>query len=110
MAAALHRHADFITSNHRCAASIELELGRSGSKFGTLSDRVGYDPIAQAFCGWVSLNGDPNGQPVKAPTYLGDDTAGLHAALGAMVALRHRDQTGEGQHVDVALVRQSKRR
>ncbi len=73
-------------------------------QFGTLSDRVGYDPIAQAFCGWVSLNGETNGEPVKAPTYLGDDTAGLHGALGAMAALRHRDQTGEGQHVDVALV------
>lgn len=73
-------------------------------QFGTLSDRVGYDPIAQAFCGWVSLNGEMNGEPVKAPTYLGDDTAGLHGALGAMAALRHRDQTGEGQHVDVALV------
>ncbi len=73
-------------------------------QFGPLSHRVGYDPIAQAFSGWVSLNGDPTGEPVKAPTYLGDDTAGLHGALGAMAALRHRDQTGEGQHVDVALV------
>lgn len=73
-------------------------------QFGTLSDRVGYDPVAQAYCGWVSLNGERSGGPVKAPTYLGDDTAGLHGALGAMAALRHRDQTGEGQHVDVALV------
>ena len=40
----------------------------------------------------------------QAPTWLGDDLAGLHGALGAMAALRHRDQTGEGQRVDVALV------
>jgi formyl-CoA transferase len=73
-------------------------------QFGPLSDRVGYDPIAQNYCGWTSVNGDPGGAPVKAPTFLGDDTAGLHGALGAMAALRHRDQTGEGQHVDVALV------
>ncbi|HJP49670.1 MAG TPA: CoA transferase, partial [Pseudomonadales bacterium] len=73
-------------------------------QFGTLSDRVGYDPIAQNYCGWASLNGEPDGSPVKAPTWLGDDTAGMHGALGALAALRHRDQTGEGQHVDVALV------
>jgi formyl-CoA transferase len=73
-------------------------------QYGTLSDRVGYDPIAQNYCGWASLNGEPNGGPTKAPTFLGDDTAGLHGALAAMAALRHRDQTGEGQHVDVALI------
>ncbi len=73
-------------------------------QFGPLSDRVGYDPIAQNYCGWTSLNGDPEGGPVKAPTYLCDDAAGLQGALGAMAALRHRDQTGEGQHVDVSLV------
>jgi len=73
-------------------------------QFGPLSDRVAYDPVAQNFSGWASLNGDPEGGPMKAPTYLGDDLAGLHGALGAMAALRHRDQTGEGQHVDVALV------
>ena len=36
--------------------------------------------------------------------FLGDDLSGIHAALGALAALRHRDRTGEGQHVDVALV------
>jgi formyl-CoA transferase len=73
-------------------------------QFSPLSDRVGYDPLAQNYCGWTSINGDPGGGPVKAPTFLGDDIAGLHGALGAMAALRHRDQTGEGQHVDVSLV------
>jgi len=73
-------------------------------QFGPLSDRPCYDPIAQSYCGWTSLNGDPNGGPMKAPTFLGDDLAGLHAALGAMAALRHRDRTGEGQHVDVSMI------
>ena len=73
-------------------------------QFGELSDRVAYDPMAQNFCAWTSLNGDPAGGATKAPTYLGDDLGGLHGAMGAMAALRHRDQTGEGQHVDVALV------
>lgn len=72
-------------------------------QFGPLSPRVGYDPIAQNFSGWTSMNGEPGGGPLKAPTFLGDDLAGLHGALGALAALRHRDHTGEGQHVDVAL-------
>jgi crotonobetainyl-CoA:carnitine CoA-transferase CaiB-like acyl-CoA transferase len=73
-------------------------------QFGVLSERPGYDPVAQNYAGWTSLNGTPGGEPTKAPTYLGDDMAGLHGALGAMAALRHRDVTGEGQHVDVSLV------
>jgi formyl-CoA transferase len=50
------------------------------------------------------LNGSPDGEPVKAPTFLADDLAGLHAALAALAALRHRDATGEGQYIDVALL------
>lgn len=73
-------------------------------QFGPLSERPAYDPIAQNFCGWTSLNGDPQGGPTKAPTFLGDDLAGMHGALGALAALQHRQRTGEGQHVDVALV------
>ena len=73
-------------------------------QFGPLSDRVGYDPVAQNYSGWAAMNGEPDGGPTKAPTFLGDDLGGLHGAMGAMAALRHRDQTGEGQHVDVALV------
>ncbi len=73
-------------------------------QFGSLSERAGYDPIAQAASGWLSLNGEPGGSPVKAPTFIGDDVAGLHAALSALGALRHRDRTGEGQHVDVSLL------
>lgn len=73
-------------------------------QFGRDSERPGYDPMAQAASGFLSLNGSPDGEPVKAPTYLGDDLAGLHAALAALAALRHRDRTGEGQHVDVSLL------
>jgi crotonobetainyl-CoA:carnitine CoA-transferase CaiB-like acyl-CoA transferase len=73
-------------------------------QFGPESDKVGYDPLAQAAGGFLSLNGSPEGEPVKAPTFLADDLAGLHAALAALAALRHRDRTGEGQHVDVALL------
>lgn len=73
-------------------------------QFGPYSERPGYDPIAQNFSGWSSLNGVPDGGPTKAPTFLGDDLGGMHGALGALAALQHRQRTGEGQHVDVALV------
>ncbi|GAA3734082.1 CaiB/BaiF CoA transferase family protein [Salinactinospora qingdaonensis] len=74
--------------------------GQWGSEY----RRGGYDPVVQAASGWMSLNGDPEGDPVRSPTFLADDVAGLHAAIGALAALRHRDQTGEGQHVDAAMM------
>jgi crotonobetainyl-CoA:carnitine CoA-transferase CaiB-like acyl-CoA transferase len=73
-------------------------------QFGPMRDRLGYDPLAQAASGFLSLNGSPDGEPVKSPTFLADDLGGVHGALAALAALRHRDATGEGQHVDVALL------
>jgi len=62
-----------------------------------------YDPAIQAAMGWMALNGEPGGGPLRAPTFLADELAGLHAAIGALAALAHRARTGEGQHVDVAM-------
>ena len=73
-------------------------------QFGELAPRPAYDPAVQAASGWMSLNGDPDGLPVRAPTFLADDLAGLHGALAVLAALRHRDASGEGQHLDVALL------
>ncbi len=73
-------------------------------QFGPIHDRVGYDPLAQALSGFMSLNGAIDGVPTKAPTFLCDDLAGLHGAIAALAALRHRAATGEGQHCDVALL------
>ena len=73
-------------------------------QFGPWNQRAGYDPAALAASGWMSLNGSIDGPPVKAPTFLADDIAGLHGGLSALAALRHRDHTGEGQHVDVCLL------
>jgi formyl-CoA transferase len=73
-------------------------------QFGPAHDRVGYDPLAEAESGFMSLNGSPDGPPTRCATYLCDDLAGLHGALSALAALRHRDLTGEGQHIDVSLL------
>ena len=73
-------------------------------QFGPWSERAGYDPAALAASGWMSLNGSVDGPPVKAPTFLADDFAGMHGALSALAALAHRDRTGEGQLVDVCLL------
>lgn len=73
-------------------------------QFGPWSDRAGYDPAAQAASGWMALNGTPADGPTKAPTFLADDLAGMHGAMGALAALHHRNASGEGQHVDVSLL------
>ncbi len=73
-------------------------------QFGPDHDRAGYDPIAQARSGFMSLNGEPDGGPMKAAIWLADSLGGMHAALATVAALAHRMRTGEGQHVDVALL------
>ena len=73
-------------------------------QFGPDHKDAGYDPIAQAASGFMSVNGSPDSPPTKAGTWLADDLGGLHGAIGAMAALRYRDQTGEGQYVDVSML------
>ena len=73
-------------------------------QYGPDHDQCGYDPLAQAASGFMSLNGDVDGGPVRSPTFLADDLAGLHGAIAVLGALHHRARTGEGQHVDVSLL------
>jgi formyl-CoA transferase len=73
-------------------------------QFGAHTGRAGYDVLAQAHSGFLSLSGEPQGEPIKPPTFLSDDLGGLHGALAAVAAIRHRDRTGEGQFIDIALL------
>lgn len=67
-------------------------------------DKPGYDLMAQGYGGIMSLTGEPDGQPMKVGVGIADVMCGMYATVGILAALRHRDQTGEGQHIDVALV------
>ena len=64
----------------------------------------GYDLMVQAVSGLMSLTGDPDGPPYRAGISVFDVMAGNHAVIGILAALRHRDATGRGQHVDVTLL------
>ena len=67
-------------------------------------DVAGYDFLAQAMGGLMSITGDAEGEPRKIGVALVDVMTGLHAAIGILAALRHRDRTGEGQLVEVDLL------
>ena len=67
-------------------------------------DVAGYDFLAQAMGGLMSITGDADGEPRKIGVALVDVMTGLHAAIGVLAALRHRDRTGEGQLVEVDLL------
>ena len=71
---------------------------------GPLRDRALFDAIGQAMAGVMSLTGDPDGPPTMTGTYTADHTTGLYAAFGTLLAVIDRERTGEGQHVDVALL------
>lgn len=67
-------------------------------------DQPGYDLMAQGFGGIMSITGDPDGMPTKVGVGIADVMCGMYATIGILAALRHRDATGEGQHIDLALV------
>jgi crotonobetainyl-CoA:carnitine CoA-transferase CaiB-like acyl-CoA transferase len=76
------------------------------SGFGSGAGRKvpGYDLMVQAISGLMSLTGDPDGPPYRAGISVFDVMAGNHAVIGILAALRHRDATGAGQHVEVNLL------
>ncbi len=71
---------------------------------GPFGQRGGFDQIMQAMYGMMDMTGEPDGEPMKAGTLVIDYLAGTNAAVATLGALRHRDRTGQGQHVDIALM------
>jgi len=74
---------------------------------GPYADRAGYDFIIQGMSGFMSVTGErddlPGGGPQKAGVAITDLMTGMYAAVAILAALAHRDRTGAGQHVDLAL-------
>jgi crotonobetainyl-CoA:carnitine CoA-transferase CaiB-like acyl-CoA transferase len=68
------------------------------------ADLPGYDLVAQAVGGLMSVTGSAESGPMKVGVAVVDVVAGLHAAIGVLAALRHREHTGQGQHVEVNLL------
>ncbi len=75
-------------------------FGHSGPN----KDKPGYDLMAQGYGGIMSLTGTADGPPMKVGVAVADVVAGLYAATGVLAALRHAEATGQGQHIDLALV------
>lgn len=70
---------------------------------GPMSPRPGFDMLMQAYAGHMSITGEEGRPSVRSGPSAIDLITGGHAAFGVMLALRHRDLTGEGQAVDVSL-------
>ncbi len=113
----LVRRADVLFENFRPGTMDKYGLGHaqahalnpglvycSVTGFGAGAALPGYDLLIQAVGGLMSVTGPAPGQPVKTGVALVDVLTGLHAATGVLAALRHRDATGEGQHVQINLL------
>jgi crotonobetainyl-CoA:carnitine CoA-transferase CaiB-like acyl-CoA transferase len=90
-------------SLHAIKSDIILVMASAFGPEGPYRDRVGFDGIAQAMSGAMSLTGFPD-SPVRSVVSWADYGTALHAAYGAIAALYHRAQTGKGQCVDVSLL------
>ncbi|MEV1248404.1 CoA transferase [Nonomuraea sp. NPDC049750] len=119
VARALAARADVLVENFKPGTMDRLGLGHdalrevnpglvycsiTGFGAGKGADLPGYDLIAQAVGGLMSVTGEPDGPGTKAGVALVDVITGLHAGLGVLAALRHRDATGQGQRVSVSLL------
>ncbi len=70
---------------------------------GPWARRPGYDFLIQGLSGLMSITGDPAGPPMKVGVAVADLTTGMFATIAILAAIAHRDRTGEGQHIDMAL-------
>ena len=115
----LARRADVLVENFRPGTMDRLGLGHddlrghnpglvycsvTGFGAGQGAGLPGYDLLVQAVGGLMSVTGEPDGPGTKTGVALVDVITGLHAAVGILAALRHRERTGAGQRVEVCLL------
>ncbi|MFE6459969.1 CaiB/BaiF CoA transferase family protein [Streptomyces cinereoruber] len=118
-ARAIVDRADVLVENFRPGTMERLGLGYEAVRttnpglvycsvtgFGTAEGArlPGYDLLVQAMGGLMSVTGEPDGPGTKTGVALVDVVTGLHAGMGVLAALRHRERTGEGQRVEVSLL------
>ena len=112
-------HADIVVENFRPGVAAKLGIGADAlmarnsrlvyasisgfGQNGPMRERPAYDIIVQALTGLMSITGDPEGPPMLVGEAFGDLTAGLYASWAILAALRQRDQTGQGCHIDLAM-------
>jgi crotonobetainyl-CoA:carnitine CoA-transferase CaiB-like acyl-CoA transferase len=71
---------------------------------GPYAQRPGYDFVAQAESGIMAVTGEIDGEPQRVGSPIGDISAAMFAAISILAALRVRDRTGQGQHIDISLL------
>ncbi|WP_298018641.1 CaiB/BaiF CoA-transferase family protein [uncultured Dysosmobacter sp.] len=114
------KQADVVVENYRPGVMDKLGLGYDVLKeinpriiygavsgfgsYGPLHQRPGYDIIAQAMSGLMSLTGECGGGPIRTGSAIGDLVGGLNLTIGILAALNARQLTGKGQRVDISLV------
>jgi formyl-CoA transferase len=116
----LVRRADVVTENFSVGTMDRLGLGYEAlrrenprlvyasitafGQHGPYADQRGYDMLAQAISGYMSITGFPDGPPTRSGQSISDYYAGMLCAFSIVSALRYRDRTGTGQHIDLALL------
>lgn len=91
---------DLLASNPRLVVLRVTGFGQTGP----YANRPGFATMAEAMSGFAAINGEPDGGPLLPPIALTDEVTAIAGAFAVMVALHHRDRTGEGQVVDVNLL------
>lgn len=93
-------YADLVKINPKIIMTSISAFGQ----YGPYSHMPGYDILVQAMSGLMSLTGPAEREPHKAGVAIGDFCGGFHAFGATSAALFHRERTGIGQHVDIALL------
>ena len=115
----LIRKTDVVVNNYRPGVMDKMGFGRAALMLlkpdiischvtgfgldGPYAERPSFDFIAQAMSGFMSVNGDEGGPPMRAAPPISDLVAGSQAAMGILAALVRRNRTGQGEEVATAL-------
>lgn len=116
----LLEHCDILVENFKVGALAKYGLGYDQlakthprliycsitgfGQTGPYAPRPGYDALIQAMGGVMSLTGEPNGSPQKVGVPVADLFAGLYGCIGILAAVNHRNNTGQGQQIDIGML------